>query len=578
MTTYLELDFSTFKEKMKEILSNSDTFKDFNYEGSNISIILDLLSYLMEFNTYYQNKIVDNLFFDTASLYNTVHRLANLVGYKPMGYVASYADLTVTVTGDYSGQQLFIPEYTIFKTEDEVEFITTKNYTVTVPLSANSSYSFDIGIKEGTHEQLTYSGRDLVDYSIFLPLEPYDHDSNIVNDEVSIKLYINKDLNQDSWTRIPDIFQEISGLSSLENVYTFEYDKYKNYVVRFSFSRSYPKENDEVTINLIKTNGENGIVGSNTITKVDEPFIKLDDNTFIPLDNISITNQFASRGGANPEVIDDIKTNAKNTFNSQYRCVTKKDFQSYVEARNDIIAAHIWGEKEELEGESVDPQLYNRTYISVIPDIWNTSTISNEEVEWDVYNNGEIKVNINKPTKFSDTFKYDISKYLETRKLMNSFEIYVIPELIYFYFDMGLILKNSFNFNNVQNAIKRKIEQYFRPKNRNFNESIDFRSINNYIKDTSIKSPYEDIDYSSIYGIKSLVFRDIVLVNSKKIGDDDASTIYSFTSSGSEKYPRYDYDQFNYYDRYENVLRPIRLGFNQFPSITYNSIRIINEG
>jgi len=578
MATYLELDFNTFREKLKEVLSNSDTFKDFNYEGSNISIIIELLSYLMEFNTYYQNKIVDNIFFDTASLYNTVHRLANLTGYKPYGYVASYTNLNVTIHGDYSGQQLFIPEYSIFKTDNDLEFITTKNYTISVPNDATESYSFEIGIKEGTHERLTYSGRDLVDYSIFLPLQPYDNDPNIVNNEVSVKLYVNKDLNQEPWTRVQDIFKEISGLQSLENVYTFEYDKYQNYVVRFSFSRSYPQENDIVTLDLIKTNGEDGIAGQNTITKVDEPFVKSEDGSFISLENIEITNNIASRGGSNPETVDEIKLNSKSNFNAQYRCVTKEDFQSYIEARNDVIAAHIWGEKEELEGEQVDPQLYNKTYISIIPDIWNSSTIDTEEVDWDIFGDGENVVTISNPTNFSNSFKYNISQYLETRKLMNSFEIYILPELIYFYFEMGLIMKEAFSFNNVENAIKRKILQYFEPSNRSFNEIIDFREINNYILDTSVTSPYENIDYRSIYGIRSLVFRDIKLVRSSEVGEENASLIYPYGSSSSEKYPRYGYKQFESADHYENILRPIEIGFNHFPKITYNSITINNEG
>lgn len=574
MTTYLELDFSTFKEKMKEILGDSDTFKDFNYEGSNISIILDLLSYLMEFNTYYQNKIVDNIFFDTATLYNTVHRLANLVGYKPKGYVSPYTNLTVTVTGNYAGEQLFIPEYSIFKTEDSLEFITTKNYTISVPTSATDSYSFDIGVKEGTHEQLTYTGRDLVDYALFLPIQQYDNDYNIVNDEVSIKLYVDKDQNQEAWTRVPDIFQQISGLSSLENIYTFEYDKYQNYVIYFSFSRSYPTENQEITIDLIRTNGTDGDAGQNTITQFDNDFLFL-NGTAISQDLITITNAVETRGSADPETVDEIKLNAKSEFNTQYRCVTKEDFKSYVEARNDVEAAHIWGEQEELQGEEVDPQLYNKTYISIIPDVWNSSTIETSAVTWNVYDGTTTSnLTVDKPYQFSSTFQYDLSQYLETRKLMNSFEVYVVPELIYFYFRMGLILKTGFNFNNVQNAIKRKIQYYFTANKRDFNEIIDFRDINNYVKDTSIASPYTDIDFSSIYGIKSLNFRDVQIINTSLYGDADQNTIYPYASAF---YPRYTYEAFNE-DYIDNLLRPIELGFNQFPKIEYNNIVIVNEG
>jgi uncharacterized phage protein gp47/JayE len=188
---YIELGFDSFKEALKEVLRNTDTFKDYNYEGSNLSVILELISYFTELNTYYQNKIVENVYEDTASLYNTVHRIAGHKGYIPKGHISAYATLSVTVSGDYSDRQLYIPEYSLFSTEDGTTFVTTHDYTFSVPSSATSVYSFEIGVKEGTHERLSYIGKDMVDYSIILPTVAYDNDQNTVNNEESIKVYVN---------------------------------------------------------------------------------------------------------------------------------------------------------------------------------------------------------------------------------------------------------------------------------------------------------------------------------------------------------------------------------------------------
>ena len=143
---YLDIDFNTFLQKQKEILQNSDTFKDYDYEGSNISVLLELLAYQMELNTYYQNQIAKNLFMDTSNIYSTTHRLANLIGYNARGYISGYTTLTISVSaGADPGDQLYIPEYSIFQTEDGTEFVTTKDYTFTLESSATAPYTIEVG-------------------------------------------------------------------------------------------------------------------------------------------------------------------------------------------------------------------------------------------------------------------------------------------------------------------------------------------------------------------------------------------------------------------------------------------------
>ncbi|NCD00056.1 MAG: hypothetical protein EOL95_10200 [Bacteroidia bacterium] len=69
--SYLETDFYTLKQRLNDLLANSDTFKDYNYSGSNISLLIDMLSYLSELNTFYINKLSKNMFLDTTDVYET---------------------------------------------------------------------------------------------------------------------------------------------------------------------------------------------------------------------------------------------------------------------------------------------------------------------------------------------------------------------------------------------------------------------------------------------------------------------------------------------------------------------------
>ena len=565
MANYLEMDFSSFKEKLKDVLRGTDTFKDYDFEGANISMLLELFSYITELNTFYQNRIVDNVFIDTANLYNTVHRLANLIGYKPKGYRSAYTTLTVTVSGDYSGEVLNIPPYSVFTTEDETEFINTIDYTFEVPLSATDSYTFDVGVKQGQRERLRYVGRDVVDYSIILPSVPYDHDTNDTNDQQSIKLYINPGADPDPWNRVNDVFQDISGLLTENNVYSFEYNKYRNYVVNFSYARNYPNENDEVVIDVIRTLGSDGATGANQITTAPEPFIFLNgsDQT-IPLDYIQITNEGKTVGAYDPEDIQEIKRKATSNFNAQYRCVTRRDFNNYLESRQDVLSANVWGEQE-ISPSGVNPEIYNQIYITTIPDEWGSKTIETSAFDWNM--EGEENVEIYQTIDFSTEYKERIAEFLEPRKLLNNFENYVLPELIFFGIDIGIETKRLYYFNNVVDAIKSKLNYYFNNEERKFEDIIDFREISEWLKNPNITIP--DLDLRTIRGIKKLVIRDMRLINAS----DQDETIYEYNT---DNYPRYTMEPLESYQN--NTIRPIELGLNQFPMITKDTIRVFDEG
>jgi hypothetical protein len=156
---------------MKSVLKARDTFKDFNFEGSNISVLIELLAYSMELNTYYQNKIAKNVYLESADLYDTAHRLSKQKGYYPKGYLSSYTTVTVTLSGGYTpGDQIFVPAYSSFSTEEGITYLTTTDHTFNIPSSASAlSYNIDLDVKEGELQILNYTAEDLVDNKIILP-------------------------------------------------------------------------------------------------------------------------------------------------------------------------------------------------------------------------------------------------------------------------------------------------------------------------------------------------------------------------------------------------------------------------
>jgi len=95
---YLDVDYYTILSRMKEQLATSDIFADYNYEGSNISILLELVAYLGELQTFFVNKIAKNVYIQTADQYENVHRIATQSGYEPKGYRSARAILTINLT------------------------------------------------------------------------------------------------------------------------------------------------------------------------------------------------------------------------------------------------------------------------------------------------------------------------------------------------------------------------------------------------------------------------------------------------------------------------------------------------
>ena len=152
---------------------------------------------------------------------------------------------------------------------------------------------------------------------------------------------------------------------------------------------------------------------------------------------------------------------------------------------------------------------------------------------------------------------------------MNSFETFVLPELVYFIFNIGIKIKRLYNFTLVKNDVEAKLKYYFENSNRNFNEIIDFKDIHNFIMDIKKVSPTNS--FSNIKGVDNLIIRDIVTYTPSITADNE--TIYE--PNELKLYPQFTVtleDPSN-----DNNLRPIKLGYNQFPVLIPEGCQYENE-
>jgi hypothetical protein len=97
---YLSIDFLSLIEKFKTELRNSDVFRDYNFEGSNIAILMELNAYVSELNTFFINKVAKNTFLETADVYEAANRLARQQGYEPKGTRSARCTVQVSLSAD----------------------------------------------------------------------------------------------------------------------------------------------------------------------------------------------------------------------------------------------------------------------------------------------------------------------------------------------------------------------------------------------------------------------------------------------------------------------------------------------
>ncbi len=271
--SYLEIDFLTLVGKFKEELKQSDIYRDYDFEGANITILMELMSYIGELTTYFTNKIAKNVFLETADIYEAANRLARQVGYEPKGVRAARATVTVTVSGSDIGVPLqtgdilrVIPWKEVNSGRlnsvdgNSIIYATTASVQIT---ASGPNATLDLPLRQGEVVDLeNYSGYDLIDNELILPVD-YAYDDDLTDVYPTIRVLISPSTGTQSteWTRISDFYLDLIPQVS-DNVYMFIYDRYRRSKVVFNSSRNVPALNDKIDVRVLNTLGKDGSIGA----------------------------------------------------------------------------------------------------------------------------------------------------------------------------------------------------------------------------------------------------------------------------------------------------------------------------
>jgi len=348
-----QLDFDGIKVNLKRFLSNQSQFKDYDFEGSGMAVLMDLLAYNTHYLAYNANVAANEMFIDTADMRNSIVSLAKALGYTPNSATAPYADINVVVN-DATGSTLVMSAGTQFTTTVNglsYNFVTIGSNTIS-PIDNVYTFS-NLKIYEGTYVtyQYTYDSTD-VDQRFLIQSASADVTTLTVQVQNS-----STDTVINTYTKATSITE----LDSTSKVYFLQEAEDGKFEVYFG---------DGVTGKAL-TNGNiiilKYVVTNKTAANGASSF-SLSGNIG-GFSNVTLTVNSNAANGAEPETNQSIKFNAPKSYAAQDRAVTVEDYKAKVKelyANTQSISA--WG------GEDAETPFYGRVYISINPKSGSTLT------------------------------------------------------------------------------------------------------------------------------------------------------------------------------------------------------------
>jgi len=352
---YVNLDFDQIKTSIRDYLRANTNFTDYDFEGSNLSIVIDALAYNTYTTAYNTNMAANECFLDSATLRENVVALARNIGYVPRSRRSSRARISFTVDGLVDTSTLTINAGVICNGAGEnTNFIFCIPEDITVPVVNGFAEFTNIEIYEGVFITQTFT----VDTSLFN--QRYILDNSFI-DTSTIKVKVKSSSASTSSITYKQI-DNIVGVTSTSNSYLLQEIEDERYELIFGDDVIAKKlsNSNEITVSYIVTDGRDGN-GAAEFSFVGN--ITNQDGAAINADLISlVSTDEKSRDGDDIESISSIKYFAPRIYSSQYRAVTSSDYES--------VLGYIYPNVESVTafgGEEMSPPRFGKVFISVKP-------------------------------------------------------------------------------------------------------------------------------------------------------------------------------------------------------------------
>jgi len=363
LVNFSNLDFDQVKTTLTDYIQSNSNFTDYDFQGSNLSTIIDLLAYNTYITSYNANMVANEVFLDSATLRENVVSLARNIGYVPKSKTASRATISFTVdttnvspvpasltlkAGPVAGSSgSFGNSSAIFSILEDI----------TVPVYNGTAVFNDITVYEGTllTSNFVFSTRN-VNQKFILP------NAGVDTNLISVKVKNNESSTASTEYKLQDSLFDINSSSNVYFIQEVEDERYQIFFGDGIFGKAL-EDNNFISINYIVTNGDsaNGISSFTFSGRI--TYIRNAQNYTVTSGVSLITTETISSGGEVIESVDSVKKFAPRIYASQNRCLTANDYET-------LIPSRIYPETESISvfgGEELIPPQYGKVFISIKP-------------------------------------------------------------------------------------------------------------------------------------------------------------------------------------------------------------------
>jgi len=351
------LDFPQIKESLKNFVQSQTEFKDFNYKGSNISSILDILAYNTYYNLVYLNTMLSEAFIDSATERSSLISSLKPVGFTPKSASCSKILVNITIpvaSGDVS-TQILVPSFTAFSSSS-FTFLNLDSFILKRDGSnfIASSILLHEGVK-GTHRFIVDSPSD----SFSIPFSRIDTATLRVKVFPNLSSYESRNSLENSLLEYEQA-SNLYGIDSLSKVYYIQENIDGNYTIYFGdgiFGKSLSKGNVIETTFISSSGSEPNNLSSLSFSKTDLGVSHLSGYTNTSILVEPIVEDLKSFDGSEKQSIESIRKYGSFHFEAQERIITINDYEYYINTYfNNIELLKIWG------GEDNDPPRYGSVF------------------------------------------------------------------------------------------------------------------------------------------------------------------------------------------------------------------------
>ena len=345
-----DLEFDGIKSNLVTFLKGQNKFQDYDFEGSGMAVLIDLLAYNTHYMGYYANMLGNEMFLDSSSLRESVVSHAKHLNVHPTSRKASRAKININFTPTGSPVSLTIAKNTKFTSSiDGIAYTYATNKTTTIPRSSTGTYSVTgLEIIEGRILNKAYSVVGADDTQRFvLPNPSIDISTITVNVQKS-------STDSEVFTFADGNAIDVTTIKGTDRVYFLQEVEGGKYEITFGDGAVGRQLSDGnvVFIEYIVTNGTGGNFAS-TFTAVGS-VAQLSSSQY------TLTTNESATGGADAQGIESLKFQAPKLYQTQNRATTKYDYKAILlQERPDIESVTVYG------GEDANPVQYGRVFIAV---------------------------------------------------------------------------------------------------------------------------------------------------------------------------------------------------------------------